>query len=80
VQFPGPTRRMALVAAGVLIGNAGAALLSGALTKLLFGVQPLDPAVFAGVSVVLLAAGLAASYVPARRAMKVAPGVALGSE
>jgi putative ABC transport system permease protein len=71
---------LALVIAGVAIGLVGAALLSRALVKLLFGVQPLDPAVFAGVSAVLVAAAIVASYIPARRAMRVPPGVALGSE
>ena len=71
---------IALVLGGVAIGLGGAALLSRALTKLLFGVQPLDPGVFAAVSAILVAAAVLASYIPARRAMRVPPGVALGSE
>jgi putative ABC transport system permease protein len=69
-----------LVLIGVAIGLAGASLFSRALTKLLFGVQPFDAAVFGAVSAVLIAAAIVASYIPARRATRVAPGVALGSE
>jgi putative ABC transport system permease protein len=71
---------IALVLAGVAIGLAGAALLSRVLTRLLFGVQPLDPQIFGLVSAILIAAAILASYIPARRAMRVDPGVALGSE
>jgi predicted permease len=71
---------IALVLAGVVVGLAGAALLSRALTNLLFGVEPFDPGVFAGVSAILLAAAIVASYIPARRATRVAPGVTLGAE
>jgi putative ABC transport system permease protein len=71
---------IALVMAGVVVGLAGAALLSRALTKLLFGVQPFDPAVFAAVSAILIAAAILASYIPARRAIRVPPVAALGSD
>jgi putative ABC transport system permease protein len=71
---------IALVLAGIAIGLGGAALLSRALTNLLFGVQPLDPSVFLLVSAILLAAAIAASYVPARRALRVTPAIALGRD
>ncbi len=71
---------ISLVLAGIAIGLAGAALLTRALTKLLFGVQPLDPAVFALVSAILLSAAVFASYIPARRALRVEPAIALGTE
>ena len=71
---------IALVTAGVAVRLAGAALLSRALTNLLFGVAPFDPGVFAGVSAILMVAAVVASYIPARRAMRVAPAAALGSE
>jgi putative ABC transport system permease protein len=71
---------IALVLAGVAIGLAGALLFSRALAKLLFGVQPFDLPIFALVSAILLAAAILASYIPARRALRVPPAVALGSE
>ena len=71
---------IALVMAGVVVGLAGAALLSRELKGLLFGVEPVDPGVFAAVSGILVAAAILASYIPARRAIRVPPGVALGSD
>ncbi len=61
------------VAAGAVIGLAGALGLTRLLSGLLYGVAPLDPATFAAVSVVVLAAAWLASYVPARRAAAVDP-------
>ena len=69
-----------LTIAGVLIGLAGSLLATRALSRLLFGVAPADPLTFAGVAVVLLLIGLLASYVPARRAMRVDPVTALQTE
>jgi putative ABC transport system permease protein len=57
-----------------------AAVLTRGLQKLLFGVKPLDPATFAVVAAVLVGAVLAASFIPARRATQVPPGVAMGGE
>jgi putative ABC transport system permease protein len=69
-----------LVAVGLVVGLAGAVLVTRSLEGLLFGVKPTDPLSFAAVAVLLLAVGLAASYFPARRAMKVDPLVALRYE
>jgi len=71
---------MALSALGVAIGLAGAAALSRVLSGLLFGVGPMDPATFGAVSGLMLCAAFAACYVPARRATRVDPLVALRAE
>jgi putative ABC transport system permease protein len=65
---------------GVVLGLIGAALLSSSMTTLLFNVRPTDPAMYAVVSLVLIAVALLASYLPARRAARIDPLVALRDE
>jgi putative ABC transport system permease protein len=65
---------------GSLTGIAGALLISRLMTKLLYGVQPTDPATFVTVAAGLGAVAVIACYVPARRAMRVDPMVALRYE
>ncbi|MEJ7809819.1 MAG: ABC transporter permease [Gemmatimonadaceae bacterium] len=69
-----------LVAIGIAVGLAGALAVLRVLRAVLFGVSTTDPATFATVSVTLAAAALLASYIPARRAARVDPLVAMRSE
>jgi predicted permease len=62
---------MSLVAIGAAIGLTLAAAASRLLTRLLFGIPPIDPLTFAGAAVLFAAIGLAACYVPARRAIHI---------
>ena len=71
---------MALTLAGVVVGIAAALAASRALAGLLYGVSPTDAATFTTIPLVLAAVGLAACYVPARRALRVDPVVAMREE
>ncbi len=70
--------RMAL--AGIAVGTAVSFALAKEIGSLLFGTEPTDPATFAGMIVLLTAVAFAAGYLPARRASRVDPMVALRSE
>jgi putative ABC transport system permease protein len=67
---------LAGLAAGLIGAMAGARLLQ----RELYGLSPFDPAAYAGVALILAAAGLTASYWPARRASRLDPAAALRHE
>jgi ABC-type antimicrobial peptide transport system permease subunit len=69
-----------LVAGGVVIGLLAALMLARLLQGLLFGVKAIDPLTFAAVPAVLLSVAFLAAWLPARRAGRVDPQVALRSE
>jgi predicted permease len=74
------TRAFRIVATGLVIGLAGAAGVTRVLQRFLFGVTPTDPIVFTIVTVLLLAVGLMAAWLPARRATRIDPWAALRTD
>ena len=74
------TRALRIVAAGLIAGLAGAAAVTRLLRTFLFGVTPTDPLVFTIVTLLLLAVGLMAAWLPARRAARIDPWSALRAE
>jgi len=70
-------RTLLLVMAGVAIGGCGALALTRVLSKFLFEVKPTDPATFLAVAAILAVTGIVAGLLPARRATRVDPVVAL---
>lgn len=74
----GTGARLAIL--GIAVGTVVALVLTRLMTDLLYGVRPTDPVTFGLVTVTLVATSLVACYVPARRAMRVDPVVALRYE
>jgi predicted permease len=73
-------RSLVLTTLGIGVGLAGAAGLSRSLAGLLFGLTPLDAGTFGAVTILFLAVALGAAFVPARRAARIDPQVALRAE
>src|SRR5437870_3855684 len=73
-------RGLILTAAGIALGIAGAAGLTRSLAGMLYGLTPLDPSTYATVAIVFAAIAALASYVPARRATRIDPMVAIRCE
>jgi putative ABC transport system permease protein len=80
---PGDVMRMIIregalqAAAGVTVGLAAGVLLMNSFRSALYGISPADPITLGSVGLILFATALAACYVPARRAMRVDPAIAL---
>jgi putative ABC transport system permease protein len=69
-----------VAAVGVAVGIAASLVLTRLMEKMLFGISPSDPLTFSLVTTILVLAALAASFIPARRATKVDPLIALRYE
>lgn len=73
-------RALSVIALGAAVGLVGALISSRVLVGLLFQVQPADPVALGAACLLLSVVGLAAAYLPARRATRVDPAIALRSE
>jgi putative ABC transport system permease protein len=71
---------LGIAGTGIVVGGVGALAATRLLANFLFEVKPLDPEIFALVALTLVVAAICASYIPARRAMRVDPMVALREE
>lgn len=71
---------LGLAIAGAAVGLIGALIVSHLMAGLLYGVRPTDPLTFGGVALLLMGVALAACYLPARRALRVDPLIALRHE
>src|SRR6185312_14996000 len=71
---------LTLAAIGIVVGLAGAWMLTGSLRTLLYEVNPIDPTVLSLTCGAVLLVTVVASYVPARRALRVDPMIALRAD
>jgi ABC-type antimicrobial peptide transport system permease subunit len=68
-----------LLALGLVLGVAGAFFATGLVRGLLFGVAPRDPTTFVGVALLMMAIGIVACWIPALRASRIDPAIAMRS-
>jgi putative ABC transport system permease protein len=80
VLWPVLAQGAKISAAGIVIGSAASLGLTRLMTKLLYSVSAVDPATFTAVAFVLALIALVASYIPARRTLRVDPLIALRHE
>ena len=73
-------RGVALAAAGLVVGLSAAWMLAGAMSKILYGVAATDPVTYGAVAALLCAIAAAASWIPARRAVRIDPIAVLREE
>jgi len=73
-------RALRVVGTGVILGLAGAFGVTRVLQRFLFGVTPTDPIAFTVVTLALIAVGVTAAWMPARRATRIDPVAALRAE
>jgi ABC-type antimicrobial peptide transport system permease subunit len=71
---------LVLALVGAIVGIGASMAATRLMASMLYGVRPNDPATFAGVSILLLLVAFAACVIPARRAMRIDPMVALREE
>ena len=74
------TAGLRLIAIGAVLGAAAAVFASRAVESQLFGIKPIDPITYLAVAIVLVAVGVAACAIPARRAMRIDPVRALRAD
>ncbi len=74
------TRALAVIGSGLVAGLVGAFVVTRVLRRFLFGVTPTDPVAFATVTLLLMAVGLLAAWLPVRRATRINPSIALRAE
>ncbi|MDE3164987.1 MAG: hypothetical protein KGN36_04200 [Acidobacteriota bacterium] len=72
-------RTLGLAAVGLALGMAASRALTGTLESLLFGVTSGDPVTFIGIGALLIAVAAGAGYIPARKASRIDPMMALRS-
>ena len=71
---------MRVVLGGVVVGLGGALLVTRLMASVVYGVRVTDPFTYAGVAALLVAVALVASYIPARRATRIDPLVAMRAD
>jgi len=77
VQLGVIAKTLALTLSGIAVGTIASFAISGLIASLLFGTAPTDPATFVAIVLLLMAVALLAGYIPARRASRIDPMVAL---